>query len=188
MTLVRRRLLLLIAFAVAGWTFGLLDSRIPMPSSPVVFWAGNLGSPWIVLPFLAGWAQRSRGWALASGLSACTASMAGFFGPGGGWGPASPGFVTGWLLVGALSGALYGLFGERWGRSRTLPDGLALALPFILEPFAWRGLGYSQGRLPVWYAEVAVGLGLLTWVVAASRRRALQVVHEQGRHDGQVDE
>ena len=53
----RRRLLFLIAFLVAGWLFGLLDSHIPMPSESSVFWAGNLGSPWIVLPFLAGWLQ-----------------------------------------------------------------------------------------------------------------------------------
>ena len=59
----RRRLLLLAAFVLAGWAFGVLDSRIPMPSSSTVFWVGNLGSTWLVLPFLAGWAQRSRPWA-----------------------------------------------------------------------------------------------------------------------------
>jgi hypothetical protein len=183
----RTRLLLIIAFMLAGWVFGVLDSRIPMPSSSTVFWLGNLGSPWIALPFLVGWAQRSRGWALAGGAVTCTASMIGFFGPGGGWGPTSVAFVVGWLAVGALAGGLYGLFGDGWGRSRALLDGLALAVPFVLEPIAWSwGLGYSQGRLPVWYVEMAVGLVLFVWVVVASRRRVVGTNLEHGRQDGRV--
>ena len=168
-----RRLLLIVAFTLAGWAFGVLDSRLPMPSSPAVFWLGNLGSTWLVLPFLAGWALRSRSWALAGGLSTSVASMVGFFLLGGAWGPASFAFVASWMLLGALTGAVYGLFGESWGRSRALLDGLALALPFVLEPWAWSlGLGYSQGQLPIWYVETAVGVALLVWVVVASRRRA----------------
>ena len=171
----RRRLLVLVGFTVAAWAFGALDSRIPMPSSSAVFWAGNLGSPWLVLPFLVGWAQRSRGWALAGGTLVCTASMVGFFGPGGAWGPTSFAFVASWLMVGALAGGLYGLFGHAWGRSRALLDGLALALPFVLEPLAWSlGLGYAQGAVPFWYVEMAVGVALLAWVVVANRRRAVQ--------------
>ena len=169
----RTRLLLLIAFVLAGWGFGALDSRIPMPSSSTVFWLGNLGSTWLVLPFLAGWAQGSRPWALAAGLATSVASMVGFFLLGGAWGPASFAFVASWIVVGALAGAVYGLFGEAWGRSRALLDGLALALPFVLEPWAWSlGLGYEQGRQPVWYVETAVGVALLVWVIVASRRRA----------------
>jgi hypothetical protein len=168
----RHRLLLIVAFVLAGWVFGVLDSRIPIPSSSTVFWVGDLGGTWLVLPFLAGWAQRSRPWALAGGLACSVASMVGFFLLGGAWGPASFAFVASWILVGALAGAVYGLFGESWGRSRALLDGLALALPFILEPWAWSlGLGYVQGSLPIWYVETAFGLALLVWVVVASRRR-----------------
>jgi len=168
-----RRLLLIVVFALAGWAFGVLDSRLPMPSSSTVFWLGNLGSTWLVLPFLAGWAQGSRPWALAGGLVTSVASMVGFFLLGGAWGPASLAFVASWILVGALAGGVYGLFGESWGRSRALLDGLALALPFVLEPWAWSlGLGYTQGPLPVWYVETAVGASLLVWVVVASQRRA----------------
>jgi hypothetical protein len=167
----RRHLAVLIGFVGAGWAFGVVDSRIPVPDSATVFWAGNLASPWLVLPFLAGWVQRSRPWALASGLAASEASMLGFFWLGGVWEPAPLGFVAPWLLVGALTGLAYGRFGESWGRSRTLLDGLALALPFVLEPWILsRGLGYAQGAVPVWYMETAVGLVLLVWVVVASRR------------------
>jgi hypothetical protein len=168
-----RRWLLLVAFILAGWAFGVLDSRIPMPSSPTVFWAGNLASPWLVLPFAAGWAQHSRHWALASGMVTSTASMVGFFGPGGGWGPASFALVASWLLVGALAGLVYGLLGDSWGRSRSLPDGLAVAAPFIVEPWVLSvGLGYAQGPVPSWYIETAVGLALLVSVIVASRWRA----------------
>jgi hypothetical protein len=168
-----RRLLLIFVFTLAGWAFGVLDSRIPMPASSMVFWIGNLGSTWLVLPFLAGWAQGSRSWALAAGLVTSVASMVGFFLLGGAWGPASFAFVASWILLGALAGAVYGLFGEAWGRSRALLDGLALALPFVLEPWAWSlGLGYSQGPWPIWYVETAMGVALTAWVVLASRRRA----------------
>ena len=171
----RRRLFLIVAFMLAGWAFGVLDSRIPMPSSSTVFWVGNLGSTWLVLPFLVGWAQRSRPWALASGLVTSVASMVGFFLLGGAWGPASFAFVASWILVGALAGAAYGRFGESWGSSRALLDGLALALPFILEPWAWSlGLGYTQGPLPIWHFETAVGAGLFVWVIVVSWRRAAQ--------------
>jgi len=164
----------LVAFVAAGWAFGLLDSRIPMPSSSTVFWAGNLGAPWLVLPFLTGWTRPSRRWALLGGALTCVAAMIGFFGPGSGWGPASTAFVAGWIVAGALAGRLYGRFGFTWARLRTLWDGLALAVPFICEPLVWSwGLGYSQGRLPIWYAELAAGLALLVWVVVASRRRPL---------------
>ena len=129
-----RRLLLLVAFTLAGWAFGVLDSRIPMPSSSTIFWVGNLGSTWLVLPFLAGWAQGSRPWSLVGGLMTSVASMVGFFLLGGAWGPASLAFVASWIVVGALAGAIYGLLGESWGRTRGLLDGLALALPFVLEP------------------------------------------------------
>jgi hypothetical protein len=101
--------------------------------------------------------------------------MVGFFGPGGGWGSASFAFVASWLLVGALTGLLYGLFGHAWGRSRALLDGLALAVPFILEPWAWSvGLGYVQGPVLYWYIETVVGLALLVGVIVANRRRAAQ--------------
>ena len=167
---------MLVAIVTAGWAFGVLDSRIPMPRSSSIFWAGNLGSPWLVLPFFAGWAQHSRRWALAGGMLAGTASMVGFFGPGGAWGPASIAFVASWLLVGALAGLVYGLFGDAWGRSRVQLDGLALAVPFIVEPWAWSlGLGHVQGPLSIWVVETAVGVALLIWVVVASRRRAMQV-------------
>jgi hypothetical protein len=166
----RRPSLILAVFIAGSWVFGLLDSHIPLPSGSAVFWAGNLGAPWLLLPFLAGWTQPSRRRALLGGALTCVAAMVGFFGPGSGWGPASIAFVAGWIAAGALAGGLYGRFGFAWGRSRALLKGLALAVPFILEPLAWSwGFGYSQGRLPIWYAELAVGLALVVWVVVASR-------------------
>ena len=165
-------LLVLAGFTVAGWAFGALDSRIPSPSAVGVFWLGNLGSTWLVLPFVGGWVQRCRGWSSATGAASCVAAMTGFFLLGGAMQPAALSFAGPWLLVGALTGAVWGLFGERWGRTRSLLDGLALAVPFVLEPFAWAfALGYTQGPYPIWYVEVAVGGALVVWVTLAHRRR-----------------
>ena len=84
----RRPSLILVISVVGGWAFGLLDSRIPMPSSSTVFWTGNLGAPWLVLPFLAGWTQPSRRRAILGGALTCVAAAAalerwdGHLGPG----------------------------------------------------------------------------------------------------------
>ena len=141
-----------------------------------MFWLGNLGSTWLVLPFVGGWVQRSRGWALATGAASCTAAMVGFFLLGGAAPTAPIGFAGPWLLFGALTGAVWGLFGFRWGCTRGLFDGLALAVPFVLEPLAWAyALGYTQGPYPVWYVEAAVGVALVAWVVLANRRRVREL-------------
>ena len=44
--------------------------------------------------------------------------------------------------------------------------GVAIALPFIVEPAAWRVyVGFGQGPFVVWLAEVAVGIAILGWVI-----------------------
>ncbi len=49
--------------------------------------------------------------------------------------------------------------------------GVAIALPFIVEPAAWRvSVGFGQGPLVLWLVEVAVGIAILGWVIAARRR------------------
>ena len=139
----------------------LADSRVEHAR---VFWVGNLASP-DRAAFFVGWAQRSRRWALAGGMLTCTASMVGFFGPGGAWGPVSFAFVISWLLAGRWPVSPMAC-SRVWGRSRALLDGLALALPFVLEPWAWSlSLGSVQGPVLIWYVETAVGVALLVWVV-----------------------
>jgi hypothetical protein len=41
---------------------------------------GNLSSPWVLLPFVAGWLQRSWRWAAPTGLLVAEANVIGFYG------------------------------------------------------------------------------------------------------------
>jgi hypothetical protein len=63
---------------------------------------------------------------------------------------------------------VYGLLGRWWGNSRSIVAGVAIALPFLVEPAAWRVyVGFGQGPLVLWLAELAVGIAILGWVIVA---------------------
>ena len=205
----RRAWMLVVLFALAGILLGLFMSSLPAPSDVGTFWVGNFSSPWAVLAFVAGWSQRSRIWAAAAGLAAEVACVAGFYakllfvdpdrlglphstapltliGTGASqwlW------FIAPWVAVAIGAGVVYGLLGRWWGESRAIVAGVAMALPFIVEPAAWRVyVGFGQGPLVVWLVEVAVGIAILGWVIAArwpsgtAARSASPGIH-QGRDD-----
>jgi hypothetical protein len=72
------------------------------------------------------------------------------------------------LAIGA--GVVYGLLGRWWGQSRAIVAGVAIALPFFVEPVAWRVYdGFAKGPLVVWAVEIAAGIALLGWVLLARR-------------------
>jgi Family of unknown function (DUF6518) len=185
----RRPWILLVLCALAGLLLGWLMSSLPAPSDVRTFWVGNFSSPWAVLAFGAGWAQRSRLWAAVSGIAAEVACVAGFYGHflvgdvidprrlgfvGSTEAPTLIGtalsqwlwFIAPWVAVGIGAGVVYGLLGRWWGESRSIVAGVAIALPFIVEPVAWRVyVGFSQGPLVLWLAEVAVGITILARVI-----------------------
>jgi hypothetical protein len=195
----RRPWVLLVSCALAGLLLGRLMSSLPAPSSVTTFWVGNLSSPWAVLAFLAGWSQRSRAWAATSGVAAEVACVAGFYGQflvGDLVDPRRLGFVDStdvltligtavsqwlwfiapWVAVGIGAGVVYGLLGRWWGESRSIVAGVAIALPFIVEPAAWRAyVGFGQGPPVLWLAEVAVGIAILGWFVGRRRRPGVGV-------------
>ena len=79
-------------------------------------------------------------------------------------------FIAPWLVVAIGAGIVYGLLGRWWGESRSIVAGAAIALPFIVEPAAWRVyVGFGQGPLVVWLMEIVVGITLLGWVLMARR-------------------
>ncbi len=186
--------MLLFSCALAGLALGWLMSSLPAPSEVGAFWAGNFSAPWAVLAFGAGWAQRSRLWAAVGGVAAEVACVAGFYGQflvGDVVDPRRLGFVDStdaltlvgpavsqwlwfiapWVVVAVGAGVVYGLLGRWWGESRSIVAGVAIALPFIVEPAAWRVyVGVGQGPLVLWLAEVAVGIAILGWVIAARSR------------------
>ena len=185
----RRPWMLLALWALAGLLLGRLMSSLPAPSDVGTFWVGNLSAPWAALAFGAGWAQRSRLWAAVAGAAAEVACVVGFYGQflvGDLVDPRRLGFVdstdaltlTGaaisewlwfiapWVVVAIGAGVVYGLFGRWWGESRSIVAGVAIALPFIVEPAAWRvSVGFGQGPLVLWLVEVAVGIAILGWVI-----------------------
>jgi hypothetical protein len=186
-------LVLLVLSALAGALFGSFMSSLPAPSDPGTFWVGNFAAPWPVLAFVAGWAQRSRLWAAIGGVAAEVAIVAGFYAsvlagpfvnPSMRFYPApDPGLpfiatvVSNWLWVISLwvvpaigTGVVYGLLGRWWGQSRSIVAGVAIALPFFVEPVWWRLYdGSLKGPLVVWIAEIAVGITVFGWVLVARR-------------------
>jgi hypothetical protein len=185
---------LLVLSALAGALLGLFMSSLPAPSDTGTFWVGNFSAPWAVLAFGAGWAQRSKLWAAIGGVAAEVAIVAGFYGqflvgdfadPRKLLGPEPyPGhlpfietavanwlsFAGPWLVLAIGAGVVYGLLGRWWGQSRSIVAGVAIALPFIVEPVAWRVYdGFAKGPLVVWFVEIAVGITLLGWVLVARR-------------------
>jgi hypothetical protein len=183
------------AFAIGGWLFGYVVSGLPAPDDTSMFWVGNYSAPWAVLAFLAGLAQGRpiRGAIAAVAAEACC--VAGFYTRLLFLDPAHLGlavdtpegaaaaqgilhwlaFIAPWLAIGTGAGLLYGVLGARWATSRSLPAGLALVLPFFVEPLAWPAyLGRVQGPAVAWIAEVAVGIAVLGLVVRSWRLRALR--------------
>jgi len=185
---------ILIASSLGAGLFGAAVSTIPSPSSTTLFWVGNFSAPWAVLPFIAGWAQRSWKTAALAGLLADLACVVGFYANFLTLDPRQLGlpasapltmllwttvsrwilFAAPWLLLAVAAGTLYGLIGAWWGRSRARLAGAALAAPFFAEPWIWPVYtGYYQGPLGVWVCEIIVGLAVLVWVGTLRRRMAV---------------
>ena len=154
---------------------------------------GNASAPWLLLPFLAGAAWRSRrlSGAAMAGLAATLAALAGFY--------FADSFVLQlgphpWLvdlsltMRGAIfwaervvvTGPAFGALGFWWHRHRSpLAAGLAAAA-FVLEPAAWwlygrylgGGAAYPVPAYPaLWLTEIAVGV------------TGLALLSRQARHD-----
>jgi hypothetical protein len=145
-------------------------------------WAADvslLSAPWVVLAFLAGWTQRDPRRAALLGL-ACTASA--FLGYG--LMTLSPvenaqvsfqsvaAFVhsEGPALVGGLfTGPVFAWFGQRWRTDRAWVGALATAALVCLEPLMRIPAGRAIRFRAVSLAEVAVGVAMVMYVVAAAR-------------------
>ena len=179
------------AFALGGFAYGLVTSRIPSPHGGGVFWVGNLCAPWLVLAFMAGRAQRSLGSAALAGALTEIACVVGFYVQFLTLDALRLGlphqtpltevattslsrwlvFISPWLVAALAAGPAYGVLGQLWGRSKALVSGLALALPFLAEPALWPlANGYYKGPGLIWAGEVTLGL-LIVVAVLRTRRR-----------------
>ncbi len=179
---------------IGGWLYGFATSHIPSPHVISVFWIGNLCAPWLVLAFFAGRTQSSARWAVLAGILTDVACAVGFYASFYallfsldaarlGLHPAAPvstvittwlrtwvSFTFFWVLAAVAGGALYGLLGNWWRRRRSIVAGLAIALPFVVEPVLWPLKNrYYQGPWFIWAVEVAVGLAIAVWVIRSRK-------------------
>ena len=181
----------LLLFATAGALFGRAISIIPSPEVHDVFWVANLSSPWLLLPFLAGFGQRSYRWGAITGVAADVSCVLGFYAGFLSLDPLRYGlqasapllqvafaslgnwlvFIAPWVGAAVTAGLLYGLLGCWWGRTRSILPAAMVATPFILEPIAWRlREGFFPRPAMLWVVEAMLGVLTLLEMARVSRR------------------
>jgi len=172
----RRHLILLVAFTVAGVLYGVVTSRLPAPHSHREFWISNLSTPWLVLPFLAGRAQRSTTWGFCTGALASIGGILGFYAPGlaRSWEQGvGLDFYARWLAIAAVTGPLFGALGSWRDGRKSLATGIVIGLAFVFEPWAWTlHLGFLPRPYFLWVIEMASGLVVTSWLVASRLTRS----------------
>ena len=148
----------------------------------------NMSALWLIVPFLAGWSQRTPTRAAVAGALSLLAAFTGYWlltlspleGVSGahavaGIAPLVEGHAP-WLLGGSVGAPLFGILGQRWRTTRAWTSALAVSLVLCLEPLAWvaSGLGarFSDAR-PVWLAEVLAG-ACTAVAMLTSRRRGMR--------------
>jgi hypothetical protein len=158
-----------IRFALIGivaFLYGRVTAEIPAPHDPETFWLGNLGAPYLLIPFLAGaWRFGVVGAATAGGIAGA-GLIAGFYDLLGvadnsnismGLPLATPdlermvhGYVNWfgtfliaepvgfpWLTIAIVLGAGCGLLGFWWNARGSRVAGALIALPFLVEPIVY---------------------------------------------------
>jgi len=173
--------------------YGAVTSWLPAPSD-MSFWVSNLSAPYLLFPFLAG-AAGARSWrgAMLLGVLVDWVIVAAFYARS----FYDPAVIANnhrglqptisvdqvlhwaaiqadgpWLRLGIVAGVAFGLLGMWWARSRSLLGAAAIAIPFTLEPLAWR---VYEGRWTVsavlWAAEVTVGAAVVGVLLLFAHRR-----------------
>ena len=155
----------LTAIAVIAFLYGRVTASLPAPDQPDAFWPGNIGAPYLLIPFLAGaWRFGLAGSAVAGGLGA-GAMILGFYDVlavagnsnssmelpletpnleriGHAYGRFFGTFVFGqpggipWLTIAIVLGGL-GLLGYRWSTRGSRLAGAIIAAPFLVEPIIY---------------------------------------------------
>lgn len=191
----RRRFVEAAALVAGAAIFGYAMEGLPAPADPTIFFVGNFSAPWAVLAFLIGWSRRKPGEAIAVAVAGEIACVVGFYGRSFTLDPLVLGlardtapvvalatwlrnfvsYAGQWLVAGVAAGVAYGWLGAWWARSRSLIPAMLLALPFFLEPVAWRAYdGYLKGPTIISGCEAAAGVGLLVTMGLLSRRGSVR--------------
>ena len=190
----RLRILLVL---VGAFAFGLLAAWAKGPNtdglstiSQVRADLGNVSTPWLLVPFLAGARSRKAGPGALLGLAATMSALFGFYvltsllvdlG--------NHGIVQDlgreleanriYLASGLLSGPLFGALGAWWRRSRSLGASVVAGTLLVGEPIVlagvgallpWAAVGRNLISIAFYTAELALGLVFL--LVARTRPSA----------------
>jgi hypothetical protein len=174
----------LLACAACALAFGALDqylgSRIALGSWAAT--ASGVSAPWLVIAFLAGWAQPQPRAAALAGLLAVLTALCGYFvmtvSPLEGvpvvrFGDALAAMARSkvpWIVGGVLAAPACGILGRRWRTRRAVSSAALLAGCVCLEPAARLLAGRLEPPYGVWAVELAAGACLAAYCARAIRR------------------
>jgi hypothetical protein len=176
--------LLALAFGAADQYLG--TTHVMVHTGAWTTTVSNMSALWLIVPFLAGWSQRTPRRAAVAGALSLLAAFGGYWlltlspleGVSGtqaaaGIAPLLAGHAP-WLLGGAVGAPLFGVLGYRWRVLRAWTSAVAVSLLLCGEPLAWvvSGLGprFSDAR-PVWLGEMTAGACTAAAALLAIRRR-----------------
>lgn len=181
------------AVSLAGAAaFGAIDQYLGTVRFLVEFgrWpstASQVSATWLLLPFLAGCTQRSARSAAAIGAvstqvgltSYVLMTVSPFEGVALGAAPAAAAAMTAanmsWVVLGILTGPLYGWLGYRWRTARSAVAAALVIGALCLEPMARAAVGQRDDPAVVWEVEIAIGCAAavaFAAMILSGRRRA----------------
>jgi hypothetical protein len=178
---------------LAGCVFGAGSQYLGSRSAlPWLAEASLLSAPWLVLPFLVGWSERTAKRAIAVGCVATVAALIGYFVM-----TLSPfesihlhGSIApiialarseSKVLVGAIfTSPLYAYLGYRWRRERAWLSAALVGGALCFEPLALALTGRLPNYSQVWLSELTLGVMASLYFVGSGvlfrKRRTNQFV------------
>lgn len=174
---------------ILGLAFGAGDQYLGtmLWLGPWTATAAQVSAPWLLLPFLAGITQERPRRAALLGLVVTASALLGYFAmtyspmevhpwslqrfTDGIVAVTTTGYNPAYILVGLVTGPLFGLLGQRWRVRRSWVSAVIVAGALCLEPAARWISGQLMPPAPVWTIEVVSGAvvavvfaaSLLTW-------------------------
>ena len=189
-----------LAAIVVGLGFGAIDQYLG--SLRLLVWFGawpstvsQMSAPWLVLPFAVGCTQLRPGRAMLLGVVATESALVGYFVltlsplegvplgsfPSGLTSLVGSGQNPVYVVVGAVTGSLFGLLGQRWRVDRSWASALLVTGALCLEPLARQVAGRLSPPTAVWAAEIAVGVTMaVVFVIATLAHRRSRFPGAQG--------
>ena len=174
---------------ILGLAFGAGDQYLGtmLWLGPWTATAAQVSAPWLLLPFVAGMTQERARRAAVLGLVVTVSALFGYFAmtyspmevhpwslgrfTQGMVAVTTTGYNPAYILVGLVTGPLFGLLGQRWRVRRSWVSAAIVAGALCLEPVARWVSGQLMPPAPVWTVEVVSGAvvavvfatSLLTW-------------------------